>query len=90
MSRIIIAVTNDLATDQRVDRTCRALAEEGWRVTLVGRRLHGSPALAPRPYGTRRMRLLFRRSALFYAEYKYPSVFVDAVQPCRRFLCQRY
>lgn len=69
MSRIIIAVTNDLATDQRVDRTCRALAEEGWHVTLVGRRLHGSPALAPRPYGTRRMRLLFRRSALFYAEY---------------------
>ena len=69
MRRIIIAVTNDLATDQRVDRTCRALTDIGWQVTLVGRRLPDSPRLAPRPYATRRMRLLFRRSAFFYAEY---------------------
>ena len=69
MKRITVAVTNDLTTDQRVDRTCRALADDGWTVTLVGRRLHGSPALGPRPYTTRRLRLLFRRSVLFYAEY---------------------
>ncbi len=66
---IIVAVTNDLATDQRVDRTCRALSADGWRVSLVGRRLPGSPVLAPRGYAVCRMRLLFRRTAAFYAEY---------------------
>ena len=69
MKRIILAVTNDLATDQRVDRTCRALTEEGWEVTLVGRKLRNSLPLETRPYSTHRMRLVFRRSALFYAEY---------------------
>lgn len=69
MKRIILAVTNDLATDQRVDRTCRALTEAGWEVTLVGRKLRNSLPLEDRPYTTHRMRLIFRRSALFYAEY---------------------
>ena len=67
--RIIMAVTNDLATDQRADRSCRALKEAGYEVTLVGRRLRESPDLEEREYRTVRMRMLFRRSALFYAEY---------------------
>lgn len=67
--RIIMAVTNDLVTDQRVDRSCMALAEAGYEVTLVGRKLRSSFAVAPRRYRTQRMRLLFHRSAFFYAEY---------------------
>lgn len=66
---IVVAVTNDLVTDQRVGRTCGALAEAGYRVTLVGRRLPWSGDPGPRPYRTERMRLLFRRKAVFYAEY---------------------
>lgn len=66
---IVVAVTNDLLTDQRVDRSCKALEEAGYGVTLVGRRLPESEELAPRDYRTHRMRLLFRRSALFYGEY---------------------
>lgn len=69
MKHIIMAVTNDLVTDQRVHRSCSALTQAGLRVTLVGRRLPDSPAMAPRDYSTCRMSLLFRRSALFYAEY---------------------
>lgn len=67
-TRIIMAVTNDLVTDQRVDRSCLALGEAGYDVTLIGRCLPDSLPVS-RPYRTSRMRLLFRRSALFYAEY---------------------
>ena len=68
MPRAIVAVTNDLCTDNRVHRTCTVLQELGYDVLLVGRVLPGSLPL-DRPYATKRMRLLFRRGALFYAEY---------------------
>ena len=68
---IIVAVTNDLVTDQRVGRTCRALSDAGYRVTLVGRQLPWSGKLEPRPYAMERMRLLFRQSVWFYAEYNF-------------------
>ena len=71
MKHIAVAVTNDLLTDQRVDRTCRTLVEAGYGVTLVGRRLKTSPPLQEREYGTHRMRLVFNRSALFYLEYNF-------------------
>ncbi|MBL7964071.1 MAG: glycosyltransferase family 4 protein [Flavobacteriales bacterium] len=68
MRRALVAVTNDLATDNRVDRTCRVLQDLGYEVLLVGRKLPESPPVE-RPYATRRMRLLFRRGPLFYTEY---------------------
>ncbi|MFN3874759.1 MAG: glycosyltransferase, partial [Flavobacteriales bacterium] len=66
--RAIVCVTNDLSTDNRVHRTCIVLRELGYEVLLVGRLLPGSLPLQ-RPYATKRMRLLFRKGPLFYAEY---------------------
>ena len=68
MKRIIISVTNDLVTDQRVEKTCEVLSEIGYDVLLVGRKLKKSLPIQ-RNYRTKRFRLLFNKGVLFYAEY---------------------
>ncbi|TAE61598.1 MAG: glycosyltransferase, partial [Bacteroidetes bacterium] len=68
-SRIILPVTNDLSTDQRMQRIAATLAGAGCEVLLVGRQLPDSQPLAKQPYATRRMRLWFRKGKFFYAEY---------------------
>ncbi len=68
MKRIIISVTNDLTTDQRVYKVSKTLQELGFNILLIGRKLPTSLPLK-RPYDTYRMRLLFNNGFLFYAEY---------------------
>lgn len=65
--RVIVSVTNDLYTDQRVHKVCSYLHDNGYDVLLVGRLLPNSRALDNRKYKTHRMRLLFKKGALFYA-----------------------
>lgn len=67
--RAIICVTNDLSTDQRVDKVARTLLTLGYEVLLVGRTHSGSKKLEERSYQTNRFLLLFEKGPFFYAEY---------------------
>jgi len=66
---IIFTVTTDLSYDQRMIRICTSLANAGYEVILVGRRLSSSVALIDQPFRQKRIRCLFEKGKLFYAEY---------------------
>lgn len=69
MSRkIAVAVTNDLSTDNRVQRSIAALRSAGVEVVFIGRKLPTSQPFNPE-YATVRFTLFFKKGALFYAEY---------------------
>lgn len=64
----IVTVSNDLATDNRVSKTCNVLIESGYNVLLVGRKRKNSISLKQINYRCLRLNLLFDKGALFYAE----------------------
>jgi glycosyltransferase involved in cell wall biosynthesis len=64
----IVTVSNDLATDNRVSKTCNVLIESGYTVLLVGRNRKNNLPLKPQNYDSKRLNLLFDKGALFYAE----------------------
>ena len=69
MNRIIFTVTNDLTYDQRMQRICTSLAQNGYDVLLVGRRLKNSKPLTAIPFKQKRLYCFFTKGFLFYTEY---------------------
>lgn len=78
---VIVSVTNDLATDARVENVCLLLAELNYHVLLVGRKLPNSLPIQGKPYTTKRFKLLFNKGPLFYAEYNLRLLFFLLFQP---------
>lgn len=71
MKHLVFTVTNDLTYDQRMDRICSALAENGFRCTLVGRKQKKSISLESKNYEQIRLNCRFEKGKLFYFEYNF-------------------
>jgi len=69
MNRVIVSVTNDIATDQRVIKTSEILKESGFEVLIIGRKLKNSLPFSPKSMKVKRFKLFFNKKFLFYAEY---------------------
>ncbi len=65
MKRVIISVSNDLVSDQRVHKVATSLHNNGYSITLIGRNFSNSLPIN-REYKTKRFRLLFNKGPLFY------------------------
>ncbi len=65
--RIIISVSNDLYSDQRVKKVCNSLYKIGFDIILLGRLLADSKDITDRPYSIKRFKLAFSKGPLFYA-----------------------
>ncbi len=69
MKKINLSVTNDVLTDQRVNKMARTLNDMGFKVTITGVRRKDSKPFDP-PYAKiKRIPLMFHKKFLFYAEY---------------------
>jgi glycosyltransferase involved in cell wall biosynthesis len=68
MPRIVVSVSNDLVTDQRVYKVCNTLYNDGYDILLIGRRFSNSLEIK-RPYKVNRIKLVFRKKIWFYAEF---------------------
>jgi glycosyltransferase involved in cell wall biosynthesis len=66
---LVLAVTNDIVTDNRVHKVAVTLQNNGYKVTVVGIKQKQSESTFGRSYKTRRFTLWFNKSALFYANY---------------------
>ncbi len=69
MKKIHLSVSNDLYTDQRVNRVSQTLHAMGFQVSLTGVMRPDSKAFNQPHASIRRLRLLFQSGFLFYAEY---------------------
>ncbi|MDB5226037.1 MAG: glycosyl transferase group 1 [Bacteroidota bacterium] len=67
--KIILTVTNDLVYDQRMQRICGSLQENGYSVELIGRAFKDSKKITRYKFAQRRLKCFFKKGIAFYAEF---------------------
>ncbi len=74
-----VSVINDLVTDNRVNKTCMALIECGYDVTLVGRKLSNSLPIPNWTFKTIRLKMIFKKGPAFYFFFNFRLFFVGLI-----------
>ena len=69
LKRVLFTVTTDLTYDQRMIRICTSLAEAGFAVTLVGRKMSHSLPLTTEIFIQKRINCFYEKGKLFYIEF---------------------
>lgn len=72
---ICVSVSNDLICDNRVNKTCESLVKYGLSVKLIGRQFKNAPTLNKTTYNCNRLRIYFRKNAIYYAELNFKLFF---------------
>jgi glycosyltransferase involved in cell wall biosynthesis len=67
--KLYFTVTTDLTYDQRMIRICTSLAQAGYDVVLVGRKMKHSVPSQHQPFKQKRLFCFFEKGKLFYIEY---------------------
>ena len=72
--KVIVSVTTDLYSDQRVHKTCLSLVSMGYDVYVIGRSLrsnkfYNSSVIYEKPYSVKRFNLFFKKGFLFYMTF---------------------
>jgi glycosyltransferase involved in cell wall biosynthesis len=73
--KIVFTVINDLTYDQRMQRICTTLVNEGYDVQLIGRKLKNSKPFKNNNYRQTRLTCFFTKGKLFYLEYNLKLLF---------------
>ena len=68
--KVLVSVFNNLATDQRVEKVCRTLSENGYDIELIGNNWQGLPDLK-RNYPVSRIDLKSKVLRFAYVEFQY-------------------
>lgn len=74
--KIILAVSNDLVSDNRVHKVASTLVEANFEVCVYGRILSDSLEMPILPYKTKRIKLICNKNMLFYAELNIRFFFI--------------
>jgi len=75
LKKIIVSITNDISTDQRVEKVCNTLYNAGYEILLIGKKNANSKPLQ-RNYTTKRVNVFFKKGILFYAEFNVKLFFI--------------